>query len=188
MYQQHVQLTLQHPVWCVGVSTACRRRSSSLSTQGWRGSNFIVQFTCYKHAASWRRRLAHTLGSIPHARWRWVARRNRAASLRTDFALLEVHQDSTTILQVLFAMSCCELPQTAPRVCAYRLHYVTGRFSRACTPTASYPSACLPVTMLTGQPWTSPQGDGSHNQRWTRSGACPWPVPMAQGPDPRGIP
>lgn len=71
-----------------------------ITAQAWRGSNFIVQFTTYKHAASWQRQLGQKLG--PHnALWRWVARHNRAATLPTDFALLEVHQDSIKTLKVL---------------------------------------------------------------------------------------
>ncbi|XP_078431783.1 SITE-1 protease isoform X2 [Wolffia australiana] len=60
--------------------------SSSLSP----ATNYVVRFLEYRHAEDHRSYIEENVGSL--SGWRWVERRNPAASFPTDFALLAVEE------------------------------------------------------------------------------------------------
>lgn len=64
--------------------------SGAADDDGSAAGDFIVRFDSYGAAAQHRAALAASLGPETAGRWRWLERRNAAASLPTDFALIRV--------------------------------------------------------------------------------------------------
>jgi hypothetical protein len=70
---------------------------------GAEGPNYIVHFRHYAHAAQHRQALQRHLGAESASGWRWVARRNRAAALPTDFALLALQPAAAASIRASLA-------------------------------------------------------------------------------------